>query len=52
MPGADKLDCLHIGHVHVIILVSAARKIGEKLHISNNRVVVSRKGHGITQAAP
>ena len=26
MPGADKLDCLQIGHVHVIILVSAARK--------------------------
>ena len=27
-------------------------KIGEKLHIFSNGVVVSRNGHGITQAAP
>ena len=27
MHGADKLDCLQIGHVHITILVSAAQKV-------------------------
>ena len=60
MYGGGTLDHARCGQVGLLTNRSRAcnylsfcgAKIGEKLHIFSNGVVVSRNGHGITQAAP